>query len=79
MTLSVLEGHSLLQAFLSAIFRICGVSRGPSASAELLVIMCLMLILIAIRSLDRNVNKFNCSYTPVLLLHVADADENNRL
>ena len=39
MTLSVLEGHSLLQAFSSsAIFHICGASRGPSASAELLVL-----------------------------------------
>jgi len=28
----------LLQAFSSAIFRICGTSRGPSASAELFVI-----------------------------------------
>ena len=40
MTLSVLEGHStiaLLQAFPSAIFRICGASRGSSVSAELLV------------------------------------------
>jgi len=37
MTLTVLEGHSLLQAFSSAIFRICGVSHGPSAPAELLV------------------------------------------
>ena len=37
MTLSVLEGHSPMQAFSSAIFRICGASRGPSASAELLI------------------------------------------
>ena len=37
MILSVLEGHSLLQAFPSAIFPICGALRGPSASAELLV------------------------------------------
>jgi len=35
MTLSVLEGHSLLQAFSSVMFRICGASRGPYA--ELLV------------------------------------------
>jgi len=35
MTLSVLEGHSLLQA--SSAIRICGASRGPSASAELSV------------------------------------------
>jgi len=40
MTLSVLECHSLLQAFSSAIFRICGASHGPSASAELLVLRC---------------------------------------
>jgi len=37
MTLSVIEIIFLLQAFSSAIFRICGASRGPSASAELLV------------------------------------------
>jgi len=37
MTLSVIEGHSLLQAFSSATFRICDALRGPSASAELLV------------------------------------------
>ena len=37
MTLGVHEGHSLLQAFSSAMFCICGASRGPSASAELLV------------------------------------------
>ena len=37
MTLSVLEGHPLLQAISSAIFRICGTLRRPSASAELLV------------------------------------------
>jgi len=37
MTLSVLEVHSLLQAFSSAIFRIYAASRNPSASAELLV------------------------------------------
>jgi len=37
MTLSVLEGHSILQAFSCAIFGISGPSRGPSASAELLV------------------------------------------
>jgi len=30
MTLSVLKGHSLLQAFSSAMFRICGKSRSPS-------------------------------------------------
>jgi len=35
MTLIVLEGHSLLQAFSSAIFCICGTLRGPFASAEL--------------------------------------------
>ena len=39
MTLSVLEGHFLLQAFSSAIFRIYNASRGPSASAELLVLL----------------------------------------
>jgi len=37
MTLSVLGGNSLLQTFSSVIFRICGTSRGSSASAELLV------------------------------------------
>jgi len=31
MTLNVLEGHSLLPAFSSAIFRICGASRSPFA------------------------------------------------
>jgi len=31
-------GHSLLQAFSGAIFRICGASRGPSALAELLLL-----------------------------------------
>jgi len=35
MALSVLEGHFPVASFLSAIFRICGASRGPSASAEL--------------------------------------------
>jgi len=35
MTLIVLEGHSLLQAFSSVIFCIYGASRGPSVSAEL--------------------------------------------
>jgi len=30
---------SLLQVFSSAVFRICGALRGPSASAELLVII----------------------------------------
>jgi len=43
MTLSILEGHFLLQTFLSAIFRICGASRGPSASTELLVVTRLLL------------------------------------
>jgi len=38
MTLSVLEGHSPLQAFSSAIFRICVASCGPYASAALLVL-----------------------------------------
>ena len=38
MTLSILEGHSLLPAFSSAIFCIYGTLRGPSASAELLVV-----------------------------------------
>jgi len=38
MTLGVLEGHSLLQAFSSAIFHICGTSPGTFASAELLVV-----------------------------------------
>jgi len=37
MTLSVLEGNSYIAAFSSAIFRICGTSRGPSSSVELLV------------------------------------------
>jgi len=37
MTLSVLAGHCLSQAFSSTIFRICGTSNGPSASAELIV------------------------------------------
>jgi len=37
MILSVLKVIPLLQAFSSAIFRICGASRGPSAFAELLV------------------------------------------
>jgi len=37
MTLSVPEGHSLLQTFLSVIFHICGVSCGPFVHAELLV------------------------------------------
>jgi len=39
MTLSVLEGHFLLQAFSSEKFRICGTSHGPSASAEFLVLV----------------------------------------
>ena len=34
---------SLLQAFLCVILRICGVSHGPSASAELLVVKSLKL------------------------------------
>jgi len=38
MTLSVLEGHLHIASLLSAIFRICGASRGPSASAELFMI-----------------------------------------
>jgi len=42
-TLSVLEGHSHLYAFPNAIFCICGASRGPSASAEFLVIQLLVL------------------------------------
>jgi len=33
-----LKAILLLQAYLSAVFRICGASRGTSASAELLVI-----------------------------------------
>jgi len=37
MSLNVLESHSPI-AFLSAMFRICGASRGPSASADILVI-----------------------------------------
>jgi len=37
MILGVLEGHSLLQSFSSAIFHICGMSHGYSASGELLV------------------------------------------
>jgi len=37
MTLSDLEGNSLLQAFSSVIFRICGASRGTSAFAGFLV------------------------------------------
>jgi len=37
MTLSVLESPFLLQASSNAIFRICGASRGPSASAEFLI------------------------------------------
>jgi len=37
MTLSVLEGHFLLQAFLSVIFHICGALCGFSASVELLI------------------------------------------
>jgi len=32
---------SLLQAFSRAIFRVCGLSRGSCASAELLVSLCL--------------------------------------
>jgi len=39
MTLNALEGHSLLQAFSSAIVHICGASRGPSPSAELLIVI----------------------------------------
>jgi len=38
MTSGVFEGHCPLQAFSSAIFHICGASRGPSASAEFLVL-----------------------------------------
>jgi len=38
MTLSVVEGHFLLQAFLSVIFRNRGASRGHSVSAELFVL-----------------------------------------
>jgi len=45
MTLSVLEGQSF-QAFLSAIFHICGALRGPSASAELIVELPRILLLI---------------------------------
>jgi len=37
LTLSVLEGHSLLQAVSRAIIRDCGATRGRSASSELLV------------------------------------------
>jgi len=37
MALNVLEGHFLLQAFSSVIFRICGASRRPLASAVLIV------------------------------------------
>jgi len=37
MTFSVLEGHSPISSLLSVIFRICGASCGPHASAELLV------------------------------------------
>jgi len=37
MTFSVIEGHSLLQAFSSALFCIFGMLHGPCASAELLV------------------------------------------
>jgi len=36
-TLSVLEGHSLFQAFSSVTFYICGVLHSHTASAELLV------------------------------------------
>jgi len=35
MTLIVLEGHSSIEAFLSAIFRIRDTSGSPCASAEL--------------------------------------------
>ena len=37
MALKVTEGHFPLQAFSRAIFCICGMLPGPSASAELLV------------------------------------------
>ena len=37
MTLNVFEGHSTLTSISSAIFRICGASRGPFAFAELFV------------------------------------------
>jgi len=37
MTLSVLEGHFPIASLLKCVFRICGASRGSSASTELLV------------------------------------------
>jgi len=37
MTLSLLNGHFPIASFANAIFRICDASRGPSASAEVLV------------------------------------------
>jgi len=40
MTLSVLEGYSILYAFSSAIFSICGALQVPCASAVLLVQSC---------------------------------------
>jgi len=39
MNLSVFEGYSLISSS-NAIFRICGMTSGPSASAELLVAFC---------------------------------------
>jgi len=42
-TLSVLEGRSILQALLSAVFHIFGMSHSPSAFAELLAVMCTLL------------------------------------
>jgi len=41
MTLSVLQGHSAIASLFltSAIFRICGASCGPAASAEFLVLL----------------------------------------
>jgi len=47
MTLSVLEGHSLLQAFTSAIFLICGVSRGHSADSSLCICRAFCIFLLA--------------------------------
>jgi len=37
MTLNVLEGHILMQAFISMILRMCGTSHGPSTSAVLVI------------------------------------------
>jgi len=39
MTLSALEDRFLIASLFHAIFRICAASRGPSASAELLIVV----------------------------------------